>query len=148
MKQFENDVRLIVYRFFVSQCRAPNIQEVAGALGTDRGQVKQAFENLAQEHILALQQDTAELLMAMPFSAVETSFRVGIGDSKWYANCAWDALGVPAMLSEAATVYARCPVSNDKLQLRVRSGELEPGQISLVHFAVPAASWWEDIAYT
>jgi len=148
MNTFENDVRLAVYQYFVGQCRAPGVQEVASALGADPAKVRQAFESLAENHVLALQPDTRELLMAMPFSAVETSFRVVIEDSEWYANCAWDALGIPVMLSGDAKIYARCPVTDDKLQLRVKSGELDPDPISLVHFAVPAVSWWEDIAYT
>ena len=148
MNAFENDVRMAVYRHFVEQCRAPAIEEVADALGTDAGQILQAYEKLAEEHVIVLQQDMRELRMAMPFSAIETTFRVYIGDFEWFANCAWDALGIAAMLSRDTRIDARCPVADDDLRLHVKSGELDPGQVALVHFAVPAASWWEDIAYT
>ena len=148
MNAFENDVRIAVYRHFVDSCRAPGIEEVADALGADVDQVLQAYEYLAEEHVLVLQPDTRKLRMAMPFSAIETTFRVRIGDSAWFANCAWDALGIAAMLPRDAVIDARCPVAEKDLQLKVKSGELDPGQVDLVHFAVPAARWWEDIAYT
>jgi hypothetical protein len=148
MNAFENDVRMTVYRHFVDNCHAPGIEEVADALGADNGQVLQAYENLAEEHVIVLQPDRRKLRMAMPFSAIETSFRVRIGDSAWFANCAWDALGIAAMMSKDAVIDTRCPVVDDDLQLQVKSGELDPGQIDLVHFVVPAARWWEDIAFT
>ena len=148
MNTFENDVRMAVYRHFVDHCRAPSFEEISDALGADAGQVLQAFKNLAEEHVLVLKQNNRELRMAMPFSAIETTFRVCIGDSEWFANCAWDALGIAAMLSRDTRIDARCPVADDDLRLHVKSGELDPGQVALVHFAVPAASWWEDIAYT
>ena len=148
MNPFENDVRMAVYRHIVDNCRAPGIEEVADALGADAGQVQQAYESLADEHVFVLQPNPRELRMAMPFSAIETSFHVRIGDSAWFANCAWDALGIAAMLSKDTAIDARCPVTDNDLQLQVKSGELDPGQIDLVHFAVPAARWWEDITYT
>jgi hypothetical protein len=33
--------------------------------------------------------------MLNPFSAVETPHRVEAGGRSWFANCAWDALGIP-----------------------------------------------------
>ena len=148
MNAFENDVRKAVYRHFVDRCRAPAIEEVADTLGADVGSVRLAYENLAEDHVLVLQPDTRELRMAMPFSAIETTFRVRIEDCAWFANCAWDALGIAAMLSKDTVIDACCPVADDDLRLHVRSGELDAGQIDLVHFAVPAARWWEDIAHT
>jgi hypothetical protein len=82
----ENDVRLAVYRHFVSAGRAPTIDEVADALVLDRDVVCEAFEALERGHVLVLQPDTREVWMAMPFSAVPTPFSVIVGKRRWWAN--------------------------------------------------------------
>jgi hypothetical protein len=86
--------------------------------------------------------------MAMPFSALPTPYRVTAGSASWWANCAWDALGIPAMLHQNATIHSRCPISGQPLTLSVVAGQLEQGASGRVHFAVPAARWWDDIGYT
>jgi hypothetical protein len=146
--EFDNAVRLNVYEHFVSHCRAPSAGAVAVALGAHPDHVREAFRRLAAAHVLVLQPDTAEIWMAMPFSAVPTPFRVTAGDAAWWANCAWDALGVPAMLGQDAVVETRCPLTGAPLQIALASGQLDPTQREVVHFAVPAARWWDDIGYT
>jgi hypothetical protein len=146
--RFQNEVRVYVYEHFVSQCRAPTIAEVADALAVSTECVHVAFESLADRHVLVLHPDTREVWMAMPFSAVHTSFRVLVGDSAWWANCAWDALGIPAMLRRDAQIEAQCANSGISLNIDVRAGALSADATGVIHFAVPAASWWDDIGYT
>ena len=60
----------------------------------------------------------------------------------------WDALGVPAMLGRSATIEITNPVGGDGTTLEIPRrgpGSDTPG---LVHFAVPAAHWWDDVGYT
>ncbi len=47
--------------------------------------------------------------MAWPFSGVETLFQVSVSDKTYFANCAWDSLGIPAALHTDAEIeaYAR-----------------------------------------
>ena len=145
---FENEVRLAVYRHFVSHGRAPSIAEVASTLDASVHDVRRAFAFLAVQHVLVLQPDTDEVWMAMPFSAIETGFRVITEGSEWWANCAWDALGIPAMLGQDAEIYSTCPASGVPLRVTVVEGKLGVDTESVVHFLVPAARWWEDIGYT
>ena len=81
-----NEARMYVYRHFVAEGRAPSIAEVAVGLGVGTEQVRSAFEALAQGHVLVLQPETREVWMAMPFSAVRTSFSVCVGERRWWAN--------------------------------------------------------------
>ncbi len=85
--------------------------------------------------------------MAPPFSGVETPFRVNVQDKAFYANCAWDALGIPAALHADAVVEAADGYSGEPMRLEVRNGQPVP-QPCAIHFAVPAARWWSDIIYT
>ena len=62
--------------------------------------------------------------MLNPFSAVETPHRVESGGRTWFANCAWDALGIPAALHADGRVESRCPDCGEALELEVRDGAL------------------------
>jgi hypothetical protein len=59
----------------------------------------------------------------------------------------WDAFGIPAMLGVDASLGTSCPDCGEALTFSVRDGELEPMD-AVAHSAVPAARWWENIAYT
>ena len=106
------------------------------------------MRRLHDAHALVLQPDGTEIRMLNPFSAVETAYRVEAGGRSWFANCAWDALGIPAALHVDGRIDAACPDCGDRLELEVRDGELVRGAELLVHFVVPARRWWDDIAFT
>jgi hypothetical protein len=144
----ENEIRLAVYRHFYVQGRAPMVVEVAGVLGVSVESVREAFVSLAAQHVLVLHPGTDEVWMAMPFSAAETAFKVVTDEGKWWANCAWDALGIPAMLGQDAEIYSTCPASGIPLRVTVTGKELGVDTASVVHFLLPAARWWDDIGYT
>ena len=82
----ESDVRLFVYRHFVSECRAPTITETAESLGVGRELIDRAFYTLEKRHVLVLDPEIGEIWMAMPFSAVPTAYSVTVGESSWWAN--------------------------------------------------------------
>lgn len=82
----ENDVRLYVYEYFVSEGKAPTTLETAQSLCVDPEQIREAFDALAEKHVLVLHPDSREIWMAMPFSAIPTAFKVIRGESAWWAN--------------------------------------------------------------
>jgi hypothetical protein len=85
---------------------------------------------------------------------VAIAFRVQVGDRSYYANCIWDALGIPAMLAGAgrsadARIETQCTDCSAPLGLAVDAGRLTTDVAGTVaHFAVPAARWWADIVFT
>ena len=83
----------------------------------------------------------------MPFSAVPTDYRVDWGAQSAFANCAWDALGIAAALGRNATISTHDPLTGEPLSVTVRDGEARPTEY-VVHFAVNAAEWWQDIGFT
>jgi hypothetical protein len=146
----ESDLRIrsAVYGSFVRDGNAPSAAQTAEALGLDRQEVEEAFRRLHDAHALVLQPGTTEIRMLNPFSAVETPHRVQADGRSWYANCAWDALGIPAALHVDGAIETRCPDCGERLELEVRDGELVRGAELLVHFVVPARRWWDDIGFT
>ena len=145
--EFDRTVRLHVYRNLLDRQRAPNPADVADALARSREEVEAAYLRLARDHVLVLEPNSHKILMAMPFSAVPTRFRVHVGGRGWWANCAWDALGIPAMLEADATIHTSCADCDRPITLVVKAGTVR-GAGELIHFAVPAARWWDDIVFT
>ena len=133
----DDAARLAVYRHFAEHGTAPASEDVGA----------EALQRLADARLLVLRTGTTEILMAQPFSAVPTAFRVEVGGRSYFGNCIWDALGIPALLGSDGVVRTGCADCGDPIDLHVEDGRLvETGGVA--HFAVPAARWWEDIGHT
>jgi hypothetical protein len=140
-------IRSYVYQHFVDRQRAPDAQEIAAALNISRGDVLETMRRLAADRLLVLDSQRTGVLMAEPFSAVATRFTVHSGESTWWANCAWDALGVAAALHADVEIRSACPDCNHPLSLSVTAGKVA-GDPAVIHLAVPAEHWWDDIVFT
>ena len=148
MDELDLRIRNHVYSSFVRAGRAQTPAEAAAELGLGSVEAQEAYRRLHDAHALVLHPGTTEVRMLNPFSAVETSYRVAAGGREWFANCAWDALGIPAALHADGRIEATCPDCGERLELEVRDGELVRGAELLVHFVVPARRWWDDIGFT
>ena len=62
--------------------------------------------------------------MANPFSGIPTDFKVHADGKTYYANCAWDMLGIPAALHCDAVIEAVCTESNESVQLEIKDGKI------------------------
>jgi hypothetical protein len=140
-------VKLAVYRHFAETGRGPSPREVVERVGSDVESVIEAYGRLGAQRLLVLEADGSSIRMASPFSGVPTQHVVEAGGIQYFANCAWDALGVPAALHKPGTIHSRCEQSGEPLHLDV--GLQGPGPSNwLFHCAVPAAKWWDDIVFT
>jgi hypothetical protein len=143
----DSRVRSFVYDQTLALGRPPTRGAICEAMRSELADVDASLERLGSAHILVLQPDSGEILMASPFSAVPTPFLVESGAVKWFANCIWDALGIPAMLHSDATISTACGCCGTSMQLTVESDDLLPDE-GIVHFALPAAQWWDNIVLT
>jgi hypothetical protein len=140
-------LRNTTYELFVRLGRAPSAHETAVAAGVGEGEVAGGWRRLHDAHALVLAPSRDRLLMANPFSAVPTSYRVRAAGREWHANCAWDAFGVCAALRSDGRVETTCPDCDEHLAVEVRDQRPDDEDL-LFHCLVPAARWWEDIAFT
>lgn len=166
-------IRSVVLQTFVGTGRGPTVEELAAATGWSAEIARGALARLDEAHVVVLEPGTDVIRMAMPFSGVPTPFRVtperpAGAAASWWANCAWDALGIAAALAGADIQAARapihvatdCPDCDRPLTLvvrahaaspagAVRSGSTVAGEAApVVHFAVAASRWWDDIGFT
>src|SRR5204863_9987611 len=142
------DVKLAGYRHCALTGRCPSAEEVSESVHIDVNQVVDAFRDLRGQRVLLLEPDCESIRMAPPFSGVPTQHVVISGGVSYFANCAWDALGVPAALRQPATVHSRCEQSLEPLNLTVGPLGPEGPEASagwLFHCGVPAAHWWDDL---
>ena len=144
--QFAAAVRRAVYERVVAAVPGSSASDLAAVLGCDREAVRQVLRELAADHVLVLETDGESVLMAPPFSLVPTDFQVRTGQRTYWANCGWDALGIPAALGSPGTVVTRDPLSGEDLALAV-DGVQAVGSCWL-HLLVPAARFWDDIVFT
>jgi hypothetical protein len=145
---FDRAVRVAVYRHTVAEGVPPSATEIAQEVGATTADVETSLRRLADGHVLVLASGTTSIWMAAPFSAIPTPFSVSVGERRYFANCIWDALGIPACLHADAVIDTHCPDCAAPLRLEVRDGALEEPGEGVIHFAVPAARWWDDIGST
>jgi len=144
----DTSVKLAIYTTIAETAAAPTAVAVAQRIGAAPQQVEAAFTRLYEKRLLVPEPGhPSRIRMAPPFSGVPTAFPVETRGKRYYANCAWDALGIPAALHEDAVIPAADAFTGERLTLEVKAGRAVP-QECVIHFAVPAARWWEDIIYT
>jgi hypothetical protein len=141
------DIRAFIYQHFAETTRPPRLEETAARFGLTHEHAATAYEELHNRHAFFLQPGTHDILMANPFSAVETPFIVHANNKTYFANCAWDSLGIPAALHADAYIEARCALSADVIRLQVADGQVS-GSDALVHFLIPFRDWYGDLAFT
>jgi hypothetical protein len=147
MQPTDTDILVSVYQTTAGRGTPPRAAEIAATLGATPEAILEAFRRLTARRLLALAPGTGEIVMAPPFSAVPTPFEVSSANTRYFANCAWDALGISAALHEDVTIRASCGCCGEPISLCVDAGAPVP-EPCVAHFAVPAAKWWDDIVYT
>ena len=149
ISSFEQDalVRLAIYESFATRGTPPTRAGIVVVTGFDANAVAASYERLAIGRAVVLDAVTGEIRMAMPFSAVPTAFRVRASGVTWWANCAWDALGIGAATGRDVEIVTQCPDCHERLVLHTVDGV--PEEVPwVVHFLVPVARWWDDIGFT
>ena len=140
-------VRAQIYDHIVATGRPPTVAEAAAVAGISPAEAEAAFAWLDEHHALVLDRDGVTIRIANPFSGVPTGFRVHAGGQSYWANCAWDAVGIPAALHQDATIDATLSDDGSRVEIVVERGVLRH-QGELVHFPLPFAAWYDDLIHT
>lgn len=144
---FDTQVKLAVYNHFAERGRRPSLGEVMERVRSDAERVLNAYQSLRAQRLLVLEPDGSSIRMASPFSGIPTQHVVEANGIRYFANCAWDALGILAALHKPGTVHSRCEQSGEPFHLEVDRQGPQPSDW-LFHCLVPAAKWWDDIVFT
>jgi hypothetical protein len=141
------DLRVFIYDWIVAHGEPPATQDIGAHLGITGAEARYAIANLNIGKAVLCHPGDGEIWMAGPFAAAETAYRVVGAHASWWANCAWDSLGIAAIVDEDVTVEASCADCGDPMRFRVKRGQGVQG-CGLVHLLVPMREWYRDIGYT
>lgn len=143
-------VRKSIFEHFLEHATPPVIEELMTGFSLTREAAGDILRDLEAARHLALVKGTDRILMAFPFSAVATAFRVEADGRRYFANCAWDAIAFHAMLGTPVLVDSFCHHCGTPIRIELRDGRavlVDPPE-TVVYLAVPAAHWWDDIIAT
>ena len=141
------EVRAFIYAQFVETTLPPTREAAARHFDINIEEMGRLYQELHNCHALMLDEDRREIRMANPFSGIPTDFRVHTNARRYFANCAWDMLGIPALLQSDAAIDALCAESRVPIQLEVRGGTVQAEEVR-IHFPLPFARWYDDMAFT
>jgi len=147
IESLARDVRIHVFSEAASTGRVPQPPQLAAALGRPEAGVRDALKHLAANKVLILAPNNGNIWAANPFCAVPSGFRVETAGKRYWGICIWDALGIAAAIGKDAVITAPCGDCGDSMTFEVRNGSLVRSE-GIVHFAVPAVRWWDNIGFT
>lgn len=140
-------VRIHVFSEAAATGNVPQPPDIGRALGIPEDEARAALHHLAANKVLILAPNDGNIWAANPFCAVPSGFRVEAAGRRYWGICIWDAMGIAAALGEDAVISAPCGDCGASMVNEIRGGRLAPGE-GVVHFAIPARRWWDNIGFT
>ena len=170
--------RHFVYSHIAETTRPPRVDEAAAHFGISTAEATELYKELHNRHAVFLDVDEAAIRMANPFSGIPTDFKVHANGKTYFANCAWDMLGIPAALHCDAVIEAVYTESNESVKLEIKDrlvtlsdsegsllltsetlrsqrtlphtvpASLRESDMLLVHFPLPFSRWYDDLVFT
>jgi hypothetical protein len=116
----------------------------------DRDTAGERLLALEAAHHLLLVPGTYRILMANPFSNLPTPFRVLVGPTTYFANCAWDSIAFHVMLDREIRVNSFCHHCGAPVEFGLREGTRvgEEGKDALVFLSTPVSRWYDNLVIT
>lgn len=140
-------IRHFVYSHFADTTIPPSVDVTVAHFDISTEEAGKYYKELDSRHAFFLEPESLTVRMANPFSGIPTDFKVHADGQTYYANCAWDMLGIPAALHTDAVIEAVCTESNESVQLEIQNGQVTDSDL-LVYFQLPFAQWYDDLVFT
>jgi hypothetical protein len=151
------ELRVFVYDTIAKRGRPPASTEIGAHFGITPDDARIAVADARLGKTLFPDPHTGEIAIAGPVAGAPTPYRVMANGVTWFANSAWDMLGVAAMFMTDVTIETRCTDCGDPVKMFLepysfpafRFPKTAPADQNLiVHFMMPARQWQDDIAAT
>lgn len=143
-------VRQFIFESFRAWGTPPVVELVMTRFELTRDRATEVLRELEDAHHISLVPGTARILMAFPFSAIATPFRVTADQDRYFANCAWDAIAFHAMLNRDVHIDSFCDHCAQPIRIEMHEGRattVEPAE-AIVYLARDPSTWWDDITTT
>lgn len=158
-------IRHFIYSHFADTAQPPTVADTAMHFNISAEEAGVFYKELHNRHALFLDLEIFTIRMANPFSGIQTDFKVHANGKTYFANCAWDMLGIPAALHTDAVIEAKFAESNELVKVEINNGNIAPAVVLakhpigtgggdaassdlLVHFPLPFSHWYDDLVFT
>src|SRR5438445_7284320 len=97
-----HDARKFVFDYFVEQAVPPVLEQIMERYRLRREEAFAVLKGLEEASHLKLVPGTQRILIAYPFAAVGTHFRITrpVIGRRYYANCTWDTVALHSKLPD------------------------------------------------
>ena len=128
---------LAVYRLLAER-RPVTAQQISGASGVAHEAVR---EMLAKWHGVQRNEEGA-VTAFWGLTLAETKHRFHVGGRTLHTWCAWDTLFLPPLLGTTASVESKCPVTGNRIALRIGPAGIESSEPegAVLSFVTPRES--------
>ena len=141
------ELRIHIYDVLLDRGLPPRLSELARDFNVTERDARDAIAALKIGKTVQPHRRTGEIWMAGPFASEKTDYTVAGRKTTWFANCAWDMLGIPMIAREWVSIDTRCGESGETI--RLSADQDSPSRENLVvHFLVPARRWYDDLGFT
>jgi len=140
-------LRRFIYDELMATGLPPRTDRIAAHFRLTREAARSALAELKIGKTVLVHPNTGEIWMAGPFASEPTPYQVTRDGTQWWANCAWDLLGVAAIVGAPARLEARCTDCGTPFSMDVGASGPPPNDW-VVHFLLPARRWYDDIGFT
>jgi alkylmercury lyase-like protein len=143
-------VRLFIFEYFREHAVPPVVEQLMSDFDLSRSDAVALLSELTAARHIALVKGTSRILMAFPFSAIATPFRVIASGRTYFANCAWDAIAFHAMLGTDIAIDSYCHHCAMPISIEMSGGRttrVEPAGV-IVYLGLRPAQWWDEIVTT
>lgn len=151
MRNGTREIRKHVYDYFCETASAPVVEDIAARFELTRRETVEILKELESERHIAFVPGTVRILMAHPFSAIATPFRVRTAAGvDYFANCSWDAISLHVLLEEDVHIESFCHESGERISIELSSDRVVSAEPldTLVYIGLPAARWWDNVVHT
>jgi hypothetical protein len=151
MEQQAIDARQLlvyVYDWLLAHGTPPTSSDIAAHFDTTPDEALRALRELKVGKTVLPNPHTGEIWMAGPFSAAPTPYEVSADGVRWWANCAWDMLGIPVVADRPVHIDAHCTDCGEPMTFDVDPRQPTLDAEGVVHFLLPARRWYDDIGFT
>jgi hypothetical protein len=148
--EFPRALRIFIYEHLLGRGLPPSSEQIGDHFGISADDARQAIGSMKVGKTVLPHPTTGEIWMAGPFAARPSTYRVFGNQLAWWANCAWDMLGVMVIANEPVRVETECTDCREPISLDATptAGVLSTLRDMVVHFLVPARHWYDDIGFT
>lgn len=142
-----SNLHYTLLRRIIDKGFAPNADELAVLLNTDRQSVIKGLYDLQEYHGVVLHPNEPKVWVIHPFSLAPTNFYVKTRKGEWWGNCAWCSLGMAALLNDNVKITTTIGAETKQVEINIIDGDIQEKNL-YIHFPIPMTQAWDNVIYT